>query len=252
MGTLDGKIAIVTGAGGGVGRGISLALAKEGASVAVVDINGEAAQGTVGAIEAVGASGLALTVDIRDSAAVDVAVAAVVERYGTVDILVNNAQAARVGVPLAEVTDEDLDLAFGTGPRASFSFMRACYPYLKDGYGRVINLRSASELMGMVGYAAYVSAKGAIAALTRSAAREWGKDGITVNCIAPFVLTPAADAHFKAHPDDYQGVVAALSIPRSGDAESDVGRTAVFLAGPDASYLTGTTMSVDGGGAFYA
>ncbi|MBB2943342.1 NAD(P)-dependent dehydrogenase (short-subunit alcohol dehydrogenase family) [Actinoplanes lutulentus] len=252
MGTLDGKVAIITGAGGGVGRGIATALAKEGTAVAVIDINGDGAKQTVGLIEAASATGLAITADISDSAAVDSAVADVVDRFGTVDILVNNAQASRSGVPLAEVTDADLDLAFGTGPRACFYFMRACFPYLKDGYGRVINLRSASELLGMAGYATYVSTKGAIGALTRSAAREWGALGITVNCIAPGVMTPGAEAHFKANPDDYKAVVATMSIPRFGDAEGDVGRAAVFLAGPDASYITGTTLSVDGGGAFYA
>ena len=116
----------------------------------------------------------------------------------------------------------------------------------------MINLRSGSEIIGMAGYATYVAAKGAIGGLTRTAAREWGVHGITVNCIAPGALTPAAEGHFKANPEDAQAVMATMSIKRFGDPESDIGRAAVFLAGPDASYVTGTTMSVDGGGAFYA
>ena len=251
MGSLDEKVAIVTGGGGGVGRGICLAFAKEGARVVVLDLDPDAAHVVADAVEGVGGVAFPLTCDISTSEAIEQAVAAVVERFGTVDILVNNAQGARGGVPFEEITDADLDLTFGTGPVASIRFMRACFPYLKDG-SRVINLRSGSELMGMAGMGAYIAAKGAIGALTRVAAREWGRHGITVNCLAPAVMSDAAKGYFEDNPDELTALTAGMSIPRFGDAESDVGRVAVFLAGPDSAYVTGCTVAADGGGAFYS
>jgi NAD(P)-dependent dehydrogenase (short-subunit alcohol dehydrogenase family) len=252
MGTLNGTSAIVTGAAGGVGRGIALALAKEGASVGVVDINADGAAETVGLLEEVGAQALAITCDIRVSAEVDAAVAQVVDAFGTVDVLVNNAIASRGQVPFEEITDEDLDLVFRTGPIASIYFMRAAFPFLKDGYGRVINVRSGSEMIPLRGMGSYIAAKGAIGGLTRIAAREWGQYGITVNSIAPSAMSDAAKGYFDANPDKLAEVLESASLKRFGDAEADAGRTVVFLAGPDGAFVTGTTISVDGGGAFYS
>ncbi len=251
MGLLDGRVAIVTGAAGGVGRGITLALAKEGARVAVVDINREGAEETVALVAKEGGVAGAVACDIRDSAQVDAAVARVADEFGGVHILVNNAIAANINIPLDKLTDEDIALSLDTGPKASLYFMRACFPHLK-GDGRVINLRSASEVQGIPGMAPYIAAKGAVAALTRAAAREWGKQGITVNCIAPLVYTPAANQHFGGLTEEQlqSFVLRGLSIPRFGEAEQDIGRTAVFLCGPDAAYITGCTLSVDGGGSF--
>jgi NAD(P)-dependent dehydrogenase (short-subunit alcohol dehydrogenase family) len=252
MGTLDGKSVIVTGAGGGIGRGVALALAKEGANVTVVDINGVGADETVALLAELGAGALAVHSDIRDSAQVDAAVAAAVERFGTVDILVNNAMAARGQVPFEDITDDDLELVFRTGPMATVYFMRAAFPYLKDGYGRVINFRSGAEMIPLGGMGAYIAGKGAIGGITRVAAREWGAYGITVNSIAPAAMTAAAKGYFDANPDKLKEVLSSQSLQRFGDGEADAGRLVVFLAGPDASYITGTTVSVDGGGAFYS
>lgn len=251
MGTLDGKVALVTGAGQGVGRGIALALAREGAAVAVVDRNRETAKETHGLIEGMGGRAMYRICDIRHSAEVDSCVASVVELFGTVDILVNNAVDARVGIPLQDVDDEEFLISFTSGPFASFWFMRACFPYLRDG-GRVINLRSGTENQAMAGYGAYVAAKASIGGLTRAAAREWGREGITVNAIAPFALSPGSEADLARVPGRLDALYRQLSIPRSADVETDVGRTAVFLAGPDASFITGCTVPVDGGGSFFA
>jgi len=250
MGVLDGKVAIVTGGGGGVGRGISLAFAKEGAKVVVLDVNADAAQRVAAELVEAGGESLALTCDIRTSEAVNSAVAEVVDTFGTVDIMVNNAQGARGGVPFEEQTDEDLALAMDTGPLATAYFMRACFPHLKGG-GRVINVRSGSEAIALAGMSAYVGAKGAIGAMTKVVAREWGQHGITVNCLAPAVMTEAARGYFEQNPDKLEEVLASQSIKRFGDAEADAGRAAVFLAGPDASYVTGCTLAADGGGGFF-
>lgn len=252
MGILDNRTAIVTGAGGGVGRGIATALAKEGANIAVVDIDFDGARETVAQLDALGATALAIEADIRESSQVDAAVATVVERFGTVDILVNNAMGARGQVPVEEITDDDLELVFRTGPMASLYFMRAAFPYLKDGYGRVINVRSGAEMIPLRGMGAYITAKGAIGGLTRVAAREWGQYGITVNSIAPSAMTDAAKGYFDANPDKLEEVLSGQALQRMGDAERDAGRTVVFLAGPDGGYVTGTTVSVDGGGAYYS
>jgi NAD(P)-dependent dehydrogenase (short-subunit alcohol dehydrogenase family) len=251
VGVLEGKVALVTGAGQGVGRGIALAMAKEGAAIAVVDRNAETAAETVALVQEVGGRASDHRCDVSRSDEVDACVAAVVEELGTVDILVNNAVDARVGIPLQDVDDEQFLVSFASGPFASFWFMRACFPHLQDG-GRVINLRSGTENQSMVGYGAYVAAKAAVGGLTRAAAREWGRQGITVNALVPFALSPGAAEDLARRPGRLEAVYQQLSIPRSADVEADVGRAAVFLAGPDASFITGCTVSVDGGGSFFA
>lgn len=251
MSILGGKVALITGAGQGVGRGIALAMAREGAAIAIVDRTPETAAETLGLVEDLGGTAAVWICDVRDSAEVDACVVSVVEAFATVDVLVNNAVDARVGIPLQDATDEEFLISFTSGPFASFWFMRACFPHLRDG-GRVINLRSGTENQSMVGYGAYVSAKSAIGGLTRAAAREWGREGITVNALVPFALSPSTEADLARKPGRLEAVYRQLSIPRSADVEADVGRAAVFLAGPDASFITGCTLSVDGGGSFFA
>ena len=251
MGVLDEKVAIVTGAARGVGEGIATALAKEGARVAVVDRDAITAEETAARLRGWGAEADFFHCDIRVTAEVDACVAQVVERWGTVDILVNNAVATSAGMAVQDITDEDFDLVWQTGPRATLAFMRACYPHLRGG-GRVVNLRSGSEFQTLFGYGHYIAAKSAIGGLTRAAAREWGRDGITVNAVCPFVLSPASEAFFADKPQQLERIISGFSIPRTGDAEADVGRAVVYLAGPDAGYVTGMTLSVDGGAVFTA
>jgi NAD(P)-dependent dehydrogenase (short-subunit alcohol dehydrogenase family) len=246
VGTLDGKVAIVTGAARGVGRGIALALGRAGAKVAIADLNPATA-----VVDELGTQyAFARICDVRSSAQVNDFVAAVADQYGTVDILVNNAIATKI-VPIAEVDDDSIELALSTGPAATLYFMRACYPYLA-GAGRVINLRSGSETQGLRGHAAYIAAKAAIGGITRVAAREWGRDGITVNAICPFALSESVQEEFSQRPGALDGVLRQLSIPRTGDPEQDIGRAVVFLADPGSSFITGCTLMVDGGGSFFS
>jgi NAD(P)-dependent dehydrogenase (short-subunit alcohol dehydrogenase family) len=250
-GVLEGKVAIVTGAAKGVGAGIARAYGAEGAKVAVLDVRERQSREVAAAIVDAGGEAAAYTCDITDTAQVEATVADVVRRWGTVDILVNNAMTSSFSVPFEEITDEQVDEAYRAGPRATIAFMRTCFPYLRDG-GRVINLRSGSEVQGLAGFGAYITAKAAIGGLTRAAAKEWGRHGITVNAIAPYVFSDSAAVFLSSQPEEEARLKAQLAIPRFGDADVDVGRVAVFLAGPDSAYVTGCTINANGGVTLFA
>jgi len=247
MTKLDGKIAIVTGAGQGVGRGIALALAREGATVIVAGRTLEKCVRTTDEIKSLGGKAKAMACDTSQRDQVNGVVAATVEAFGTIDILVNNAQVARTGIPFEQVTDDDMALAFGSGFYGTFYFMQACFPYLKVRGGKVINFGSASATKGNAGFTAYAAAKEGIRALTRVAAREWAKLGITVNTICPLANSPGVQQWVDEAPELSTQMLAGVPMGRIGDCEMDIGRAAVFLASSDANYITGQTLNVDGG-----
>lgn len=247
MGKLDGKVAVVTGAGQGVGRGIALALAKEGAAVGVVELNADSAARTVSEIEGFGGRALALACDVRRRDAVNLAVQAAVDEFGAVDILVNNAHVVRPGVSFEDTTDDDMALSMESGFMGTFYFMQACFPHFRDRGGKIINLGSGAGLDGMAGFTAYAAAKEAIRAVTRVAAHEWGKYGINVNAICPFANSPGVKMWAEHFPEEYQATLQSVPLGRIGDCELDIGRAVAFLAGPDSDYITGMTIMVDGG-----
>jgi NAD(P)-dependent dehydrogenase (short-subunit alcohol dehydrogenase family) len=252
MGKLDGKIAIVTGAGQGVGRGIALALAREGASVVVAEVDEERAQSTVDELRELSAKAKAVVCDVRKREEVDKAVAATVDEYSTIDILVNNAQATRPSIPFEDVTEEDWRLTLESGLMGTFYFMQACFPYLKENGGKIINLASSAGTTRLVGFAPYAATKEAIRAVTGVAAREWGKHGINVNVICPYANSPGMLQWKEYFPDQYEASMAAHPLGRIGDCEDDIGRTVVFLASSDSDYITGQTINVDGGSDIHA
>jgi len=248
-GRLDEKVAIVTGAGQGVGRGIALALASEGARVVIAERDEATGEAVAGEIRDGGGEALAVTCDVTDRASVDACVTRALEEWGRLDILVNNAQRAPLSpVSFMDHTDEIFALCLDTGLRGTFYFMQACHPHLKGG-GKIINLGSAAGYEGLPGQAAYGAAKEAIRALSRTAAREWGADGINVNVICPFANSPGWQEFERQAPEFAKRAAEARPIARVGDCEADIGRAAVYLASADADYITGHTLPVDGGGA---
>ncbi|WP_314037876.1 SDR family oxidoreductase [Dietzia sp. CH92] len=240
---LSGKTAIVTGGAGGIGRGITRAFVAEGANVLVVDINDEAGRALV---DELGDAVRYLGADISVEANAETIVAAAVDAFGRLDVLVNNAHASRQA-PLLETTGEMMDLSFSTGFYPTFWLMKAAHPHLAERDGSVINFASGAGISGSPTQASYAAAKEAIRAISRVAANEWARDGINVNVISPLALTEGVEAYIEANPGIEKRLLAGTPMRRFGDPESDIGRVAVFLASDDASYMTGQTMMVDGG-----
>ncbi|AOI95180.1 SDR family NAD(P)-dependent oxidoreductase [Burkholderia sp. LA-2-3-30-S1-D2] len=250
MGILEGKVALVTGAGQGVGQGIALALAGEGAQVAVVGRTRDKLVATCDAIRARGGIAEPFVCDVMDAAQIARCVDAVVERFRGVQILINNAQVVPLG-RLLDVTDTDFLAGLESGPIATLRMMRACHPHLK-GEGVIVNFASSAAVRwDASGYGAYAATKEAIRALTRAAACEWGADGIRVNAVAPHALSPGLKGWIDANPDEAAAFFRTIPLGRVGDCEQDIGRAIVFLASRDAAYLTGATLPLDGGQAYW-
>lgn len=246
MGKLQDKVAIITGGAGGIGSGMAKAMAKEGAIVAIVDLNEEMGKETEALLQAISPKSFFLKADLMDRDNLPNIITTVVEKCGKLDILVNNAHVSKQ-VPLAETTQAHLDLSFGTSFYPTFYLMQAALPYLKETKGNIINFASGAGLDGHKTQGAYAAAKEAIRGLSRVAANEWGEFGINVNIISPLAYTPGVEAWSKAQPEYYEAVRAKVPMGRFGDVEQDIGRAAVFLASEDSSYITGQTIMVDGG-----
>jgi len=241
MNRLQGKIAIVTGAGRGIGRATAKLFAAEGAKVAVLSITPSNVEAVVADIQSSGGTALAVPCDVSDGAQIKAAVAKVVAEFGGIDILVNVAfDPSVVQSSILELTAEQLQRNFDMGPVACLRTMQACYPFLKKSEGgRVINFGSLAGISGLPPYGPYNMAKEAIRALTRTAAREWGADKITVNNVLPVADTWGVAASDLPAPTNVLG--------RYGSPEHDIAPVVLFLASKDAQFLTGYSMTPDGG-----
>jgi NAD(P)-dependent dehydrogenase (short-subunit alcohol dehydrogenase family) len=243
---LDGRVAIVTGGGGGLGAGICPALAAAGATVAVAGRTMETLEAVTDAVRAAGGRAIAVEVDVADSGAVAAMMERVVSELGGIDILVNNA-AVYHRKPWTEISEDDWDHVLDTNLKGYFLCARAAYPTLKaSGHGRIINVASITFFGGIPCLLDYVASKGGIVGFTRALAREVGPDGITVNTLSPGAFPTDAE---KIHPDleHYnREILAAQSIKRRGTPE-DVGHLVTFLAGDAASFITGQLIEIDGG-----
>ncbi|EJL26006.1 dehydrogenase of unknown specificity, short-chain alcohol dehydrogenase [Caulobacter sp. AP07] len=241
MDRLNGKIAIVTGAGRGIGRATAKLFAAEGAKVAVLSLTPANIDAVVADIEAAGGAALGVVCDVSDTDQIKVAVDKVVAAYGGIDILVNNAfDPSVVFSSVIDLSVEQLQRNFDMGPIAYLRMMQACYPYLKaSGEGRVINFGSAAGIAALLPYAPYGMAKEAVRALTRMAAREWGPDRITVNNMLPVADTwGAAESNAPPPPN---------ALARFGSPEDDIAPVVLFLASKDAQFITGYSLTPDGG-----
>ncbi len=247
MSKLNGKVALVTGAGRGIGRGIALEFAREGASVVIAEIDPEGGQNTLREIEKEGGRAITVTTDVRSREQVNRAVSAAVEAFGTVDILVNNAQIQRQQLSFEETSDDDMDVVLTSGIHATFYFMQACFPLMRAGGGKIINVASAAGLLGHPGWTSYAVAKEGIRALTKVAAREWGVHKINVNAICPAAETPSFRLWRDNNPELAKAMTDEIPLGHLGDPEADIARAVVFLASGDSDFVTGVTMMVDGG-----
>mgnify|MGYP000990965153 FL=1 len=248
MADLSGKVALVTGAGQGVGQGIALALAADGAKVAVTGRTLAKLDKTRALIAERGGEALPIEGNVKDPASLAAMVGRTAERFGGLDILVNNAQEVPNG-KLLDVTDEAFLAGFESGPLASFRLMKLAHPLMvARGGGVIVNLASSAGIRwDMTGYGAYGAVKQATRVLTRAAAAEWGRAGIRVLTIAPHAESPGLKWWIANNPEEAEAFFRTIPLGRIGKLEEDIGRAVAALCGSDLSYLTGATIPLDGG-----
>lgn len=248
MGELAGKVALITGAGQGVGQGIALALAAQGCAVMIAGRTSAKLDETAGLIAERGGQARAVAGNVRDAADCARMVAATVEAFGRLDILVNNAQEVPLG-PLDAISDEAFIGGFESGPLATLRLMKLARPHMAAaGGGTIINLASSAAVRwDMAGFGAYGAVKQAIRALTRAAASEWGREGIRVLTIAPHAESPSLKGWIDARPDEAAAFFKTIPLGRIGRLEEDIGRAVAALCSPAMGYLTGATIPLDGG-----
>jgi NAD(P)-dependent dehydrogenase (short-subunit alcohol dehydrogenase family) len=246
MGLLDEKVAIVTGGGRGVGRGIALALASEGANVIVCGRSVSYLEETCSSIVDRGGSALSIQCDVTKPAQLSLLVQFALQSYGTVDLLINNAMEIPHGT-LLEISEETIEAAWQSGPMAALRLMRLCHPYLRGG-GAIVNVSSHSSIYpDSPARGIYAATKSALNAISRAAAVEWGNEGIRVNVIFPTSTSESMSQLSYDEPERHQRILDEIPLGRIGDPESDIGRAIVFLCGADSGYITGATLPVNGG-----
>jgi 3-oxoacyl-[acyl-carrier protein] reductase len=244
MNQLENQIAVVTGAGRGIGRAIALKFAAEGADVVVVSRTVENSGKVAAEIRALGRKAWAVAVDVADSAAVNAAAEKIIADCGKVDILVNNAGVTRDGL-MMRMSEVDWDLVLNTNLKGAFLFTKAFFrTFAKQRAGRIINISSVIGLIGNAGQSNYAASKAGLIGLTQSTARELGGRGVTANAIAPgFIetdMTSALNEELKAN------ILRQIPLGRFGAAE-DIANAALYLAAASGRYVTGQVLTVDGG-----
>ena len=244
MSLLADKVAVVTGAGRGIGRAVALAYARMGADVACVSRTEENSANVAAEVEALGRRAWPLAVDVSDTAAVDAAAKEILELAGRVDILVNNAGVIRDNL-LMRMSEEEWDTVLNTNLKGAFNFTRALSrPFIKQRSGRIINIASVIGLIGNAGQSNYAASKAALVGFTKSIAKELAPRGITVNAIAPGFI----ETDMTAVLDDKvrEEVLGRVPLGRFGSSD-DIAHAAVFLAMEPTGYVTGQVLTVDGG-----
>lgn len=241
---LEGKKALITGAAQGIGKAIALLMAKEGADIAVSDINLELATKTAKELESLGRKTVAIEGNVADTKGSEDMVSKTIEALGGIDILVNNAGITRDTL-LLRMKEEDWDAVINVNLKGTFNCTKAAVKHMaKQRSGKIINIASIVGLMGNAGQANYAASKAGVIGLTKTAAREFAGRGLNINSVAPgFIATAMTDAI----PEKAKGeLVAQIPMGRLGSAE-DVAQAVLFLAGPASDYITGQVISVNGG-----
>ncbi|MDB5724522.1 MAG: short-chain dehydrogenase [Novosphingobium sp.] len=246
MGRLKGKVAVVTGASGGIGLAIARLYAREGASVVISARRGELVRNAAEELVSQGGHAIAVEADVAIREDARRTIAAAVEAFGTVDILVNNAQATRQAA-IQDITEDSIRLTFGSGLFGTLFHMQEAFPYLKQQGGSVINFGTRQGIYGEPFDGIYGANKEGIRALSRSAAREWGQHNIRINVINPAGMSPAAEKHFAEHPERAKQYLRDIALGHMGNVDTEIAPIALFLASEDAKYLTGQTINADGG-----
>lgn len=241
---LKDKVALITGSGRGIGRDIALRFAKEGANIAICDVDLEAAEAVAGEVSAMGREALALKADVTSSASVGEMVNKILDKFGKIDILVNNAGITRDGL-LLRMGEADWDAVINVNLKGTFNVSKAVSKIMvKQRQGKIVNIASIIGIIGNIGQANYAASKAGIIGLTKSAARELALRNICVNAIAPgFIQT---DMTAKLPEDVKQKMLINIPLGKFGTA-ADVAKTCLFLAGGDSDYITGQVIVVDGG-----
>ena len=243
---LKGKVALVTGAGSGVGQGIAYALAAEGAAIAASGRTMKKVEATVAELSKRGAKAIAIQCDVKNPELLKAAVERTVAELGGLNILVNDAQEVPLGA-LLNVPDKNFNAAWESGPFATFRLMKLCYPHLKKEGGSIVNLASAAaKRWDMTNYGAYGAVKEAIRVLTRAAACEWGKDNIRTNVILPLANSPGMQ-WWSANAPEAPAFIASIPMKRIGDCEGDIGKFVALLCSDDCRYVNGQSIGLDGG-----
>jgi NAD(P)-dependent dehydrogenase (short-subunit alcohol dehydrogenase family) len=245
---LQGKVALITGAGQGIGQGIALALASEGVDLILAGRTLEKLAQTAQLVAQRGGRALPIACNVKSADDLTAAVDLAVRDLGGIDILVNNAQEVPLGA-LVDVSDDAFMAGFESGPLASFRLMKLVRPHMAArGGGTIFNFTSSAGIRwDMATYGAYGAVKQATRALTRAAASEWGRDNIRVLTIAPHAESPGLKWWMENNPEEAEAFFGTIPLGRVGRLEEDIGRAIVALCGADLAYLTGATIPLDGG-----
>jgi 3-oxoacyl-[acyl-carrier protein] reductase len=244
MSDLTGRIALITGSGQGIGKAIALELTKRGATIVTNDIQEDAADASLEEIRAAGGDGLAITADVTNAEQVDNMVKTTIDTYGQIDILVNNAGTTRDNL-IMRMSEDEFDFIQRVNLKSAWLCSKAVTrPMMRKKYGRIVNMSSASGLMGQAGQTNYSTSKAGMIGLTKALAREVASRGITVNAVAPgFIKTALTD---KMPQDIIEQLMPLIPAGRIGQVE-DIAYAVAFLVSEEASYITGQVLSVDGG-----
>ena len=244
------KVVLITGGGKGIGFGIATAFAKEGYNIVITGRTKSTLENAKKELEdKYDVEVLDVVADGGVESEVKHAIEATIDKFGHLNALINNAQASKSGLKLEEHSADDFALAINTGLYGTFFFMREAFPYLKETQGSIVNFASGAGLNGRPGQSSYAASKEGIRGLSRVAANEWGEYGININVVCPLVMTPQLEQWKEDYPELYDQTIQAIPMKRFGDAEKDIGRVCVFLVSDDASYMSGETIALQGGGA---